>query len=111
LLVTAIMVGCAAPAAAPDAAAPGDDAAAATGEKTKIVWWGETVDPALEAAFQEQFVDAFNAANPDIELEVILQENLNEVLRTAIQAKRRISSKPPAPASCSNTSKPGWSCR
>jgi raffinose/stachyose/melibiose transport system substrate-binding protein len=86
LLVTAIMVGCAAPAAAPDAAAPGDDAAAATGEKTKIVWWGETVDPALEAAFQEQFVDAFNAANPDIELEVILQENLNEVLRTAIQA-------------------------
>lgn len=86
LLVTAIMVGCAAPAAAPAATAPGDDAAAGTGEKTKIVWWSEQVEPELEVAFQEQFVDVFNAANPTIELEVVFQQDLNTLLRTAIQA-------------------------
>ena len=84
LFVLMLVVGCVAP------AAPAGDAGAAAppaeGAKTKVVWWTESVEPALEEAFQKQFVDSFNASHPDIELEVIFQENLNDVLRTAIQA-------------------------
>lgn len=91
LLILGVLVGCAAPAAAP-AAAPGDAAAsgaatAGEGAKTKVVWWTEgDIEPALQEAFVKQFVDVFNAENPDIELEVVFQQNLNDVLRTAIQA-------------------------
>jgi raffinose/stachyose/melibiose transport system substrate-binding protein len=78
---------CAAPAGqAPVAPAEGAEQAPASGEKTKVVWWTESTEAPLEEAFQKQFVEAFNAAHPDIELEVIYQENLNDVLRTAIQA-------------------------
>jgi len=84
LLVLVLLAGCAAP------AAPVEDAGtAASGDastKTKVVWWTESVEPALEEAFQKQFVDTFNESHPDIELEVVFQENLNDVLRTAIQA-------------------------
>ncbi len=87
LLLFVLLTGCAAPAVP---AAPVEDAGAAasadTGAKTKVVWWTESVEPALEEAFQKQFVDTFNESHPDIELEVVFQENLNDVLRTAIQA-------------------------
>lgn len=83
LVVVLMLAGCAAP------AAPGAQPGAVSGDavaKTKIVWWTEEVEPELQEAFQEQFVGAFNQAHPDIELEVIFQQNLNDVLRTAIQA-------------------------
>src|SRR4051794_10428938 len=85
LTIAALLIGCAAPAApaAPaaaggvttatgEAAQPAADAqTAASGEKTKIVWWGEgsTVDATSQQAVQEQVVDAFNAEHPNIELE------------------------------------------
>ena len=91
VVMLAALAGCAAPAAAPAAspAAEGDQAAApaaGTGEKTKVLWWTESVEPALEEAFQQQFVGSFNESHPDIELEVVFQQDLNSVLRTAIQA-------------------------
>jgi raffinose/stachyose/melibiose transport system substrate-binding protein len=88
--VAALLIGCAAPAAPAaqtgDSAQPEQAAAPAAGEKTQIVWWSEAVEPELQDQFQEQFVDAFNAAHPDIELEVVWQESNNDVLRTAMQA-------------------------
>jgi len=84
ILVILLVIGCAAPAAQPAATTSGGG----TGDsaKTKIVWWTEEVEPQLQEAFQKEFVEAFNAANPDIQLEVIFQQNLNDLLRTAIQA-------------------------
>jgi len=102
LTIAALLIGCAAPAApaAPaaaggettatgEAAQPAADAqTAASGEKTKIVWWGEgsTVDATSQQAVQEQVVDAFNAEHPNIELEIVWQQNNNETLRAALQA-------------------------
>lgn len=79
VLVMLLVVGCAAPSVSTGQTAASD-------VKTKVVWWTEEVEPELQELFQEQFVGAFNAANPDIELEVIFQQNLNDLLRTAIQA-------------------------
>jgi raffinose/stachyose/melibiose transport system substrate-binding protein len=84
VLVVFLGVGCAAPAAQPGPTTAG--AAAGDGARTKVVWWTEEVEPELQEAFQKQFVEAFNIANPDIQLEVIFQQNLNDLLRTAIQA-------------------------
>jgi len=84
LFVLVLMIGCAAP------AAPAGQSGAATGGesvRTKVVWWTEgDIEPALQEAFLKQFAAVFNAENPDIELEVVFQQNLNDVLRTAIQA-------------------------
>jgi raffinose/stachyose/melibiose transport system substrate-binding protein len=94
LVIAAMLVGCAAP-AAPAQPAAGDAAAGTTtdaaadapaGEKTKIVWWSEAVEPELQAEFEKQVVDVFNAEHPNIELEIVWQENNNDVLRTAMQA-------------------------
>ncbi len=101
LAIAAMLVGCAAPAApaAPAAQSGGEStateeaaqpaaasAASASGDKAKVLWWGESVEPELQDKFQQQFVDVFNAEHPNIELEVVWQENLNDVLRTAMQA-------------------------
>ena len=121
LAIAAMLIGCAAPAApaAPAAeswrchctgrtrpAAAGD---AAAGEKTKVLWWGEDRRARrLQDKFQQQFVDVFNAEHPDIELEIVWQENTQ---RTSCAppcrpARAPISSRPPAPATCSNTRRP-----
>lgn len=57
---------------------------AAQDDVAHIVWWTESGFPAEH--MQEAFVDPFNAAHENIELEVVAQENLNETLRTAILA-------------------------
>ncbi|MCY4023478.1 MAG: extracellular solute-binding protein [Anaerolineaceae bacterium] len=49
-----------------------------------ITWW--TQSAAMPSNIQAVLVDAFNAAHPDITLEMTPQENLNETLRVAIQA-------------------------
>ncbi|MCE2490212.1 MAG: extracellular solute-binding protein [Anaerolineae bacterium] len=49
-----------------------------------VTWWTEV--NSMPSNVQEVFVDAFNAAHPDITLELIGQESLNETLRTAVQA-------------------------
>lgn len=96
LTVAALLMGCAAPAApaaetggeqAPAEQSTGGDAAASEG-KTKVVWWGEgsAANAAAQEAIQEQFIDAFNAEHPDIELEILWQEDLHNVVRTAMQA-------------------------
>lgn len=73
--------------AAGEAQAGGQAAApAAGGEKVKVVWWNETYESALEEKFKTQFVDAFNAAHPNIELEVVFQQDNDQVTRTAMQA-------------------------
>lgn len=89
LFVLVLVIGCAAPAApsAPEGESGAGEAVPAEGAKSKVVWWTEgDIEPALQEAFIKQFVDVFNAENPDIELEVVFQQNLNDVLRTAIQA-------------------------
>jgi raffinose/stachyose/melibiose transport system substrate-binding protein len=52
-------------------------------ERTVVTWWTETF-PDIENI--NIFVNAFNEAHPDIELQVTAQENLDDSLRTAIQA-------------------------
>lgn len=94
IALVASIAGCAAPAApAGEAAAPAQEAAPAAGgdaagEKTKVVWWteGGNIDAAVRDELQRQLVDTFNASHPDIELELVYQENLSDVLRTAVQA-------------------------
>ena len=81
----------AAPAAAPEAtAAPAAEATAApapaaSGDKTKITWWTENAEEPLQQALKRDFVDSFNAAHPTMELEITFKDQLDEVLRTAIQ--------------------------
>lgn len=97
LAIVAMLAGCAAPAApaAPDAGSSEQPAAeqpaggdAAAEGKTKVVWWGEgsAANPTAQQQIQEQLIDAFNAEHPDIELEIIWQEDLHNVVRTAMQA-------------------------
>lgn len=52
-------------------------------EPVTVTWWTETF-PAPEAV--DIFVQAFNDSHPNIKLEVVAQETLDDVLRTAIQA-------------------------
>src|SRR5262245_41553826 len=47
-----------------------EEAAPASGEKTKITWWTEATDDQYRDLIQKEFVDTFNAAHPDIELEI-----------------------------------------
>lgn len=86
MLLAVILVACVAPVA--PAAPAGEAAAGGDGVKTKVTWWteGGNMLPEASEAFQKQFVDAFNAANPDIELEIVFQEAFNDVLRPAMQA-------------------------
>src|SRR5690349_11766055 len=72
----------AAPAAAEATAAP---APASGGDKTKITWWTENAEEPLQQALKRDFVDSFNAAHPNLELEITFKDKLDEVLRTAIQ--------------------------
>ena len=58
--------------------------AASAQDGVTITWW--TQSAAMPSNIQEVLVDAFNAAHPDITLEMTPQENLNETLRVAIQA-------------------------
>ncbi len=53
-------------------------------EPVTVTWWTETF-PDLEA-INANFVQAFNDSHPNIKLEVVAQETLDDVLRTAIQA-------------------------
>lgn len=93
LAVTVLTSACGAPAAAPKAAPDGPkpaDAAtsapAASGEKVKVVWWTENSEEQYQQKLKENFVDTFNAAHPNIELELKFTDKLDEVLRTAVQA-------------------------
>jgi len=72
----------AAPAAAEPTAAP---APAAGGDKIKITWWTENAEQPLQDALKRDFVDTFNAAHPNMELEITFKDQLDQVLRTAIQ--------------------------
>lgn len=63
------------------AAAP----AQASGDKVKLVWWTENVQPPYQEALKRDFIDPFNAAHPNIELELTYNDKLDEILRTAMQ--------------------------
>lgn len=79
--------GSAAPAApaADQPTASGAAPAASSGEKVKVVWWTENIQPVYQEALQRNFIDPFNAAHPTIELELTYNDKLDEVLRTAMQ--------------------------
>jgi len=90
---------CAPPAAAPAAPAAQKPAekpaeataapaapAAASGEKTKVVWWTENAEDAYQKGLIANFVKTFNDAHPNIELELKFTDQLDQVLRTAVQA-------------------------
>jgi raffinose/stachyose/melibiose transport system substrate-binding protein len=93
LFVVALVAGCAAP-VAPAAETNASEAASSqpasddAGAKSKIVWWteGGNIEAAVRDELKKQLVDVFNASHPDIELELVFQENLGDVLRTAVQA-------------------------
>ena len=77
--------------AATEAAAPAEEAAApakeeaAPGEKVKVTWWEQAPEDQYRELLKKEFVESFNAAHDDIEVEMIFQEDLDRVLRTAIQ--------------------------
>src|SRR5262245_29029149 len=73
-----------APTVAPAAEAP-TAAPAAGAEKVKVTWWTENAEQPLQDALKRDFVDTFNAAHPNIELEITFKDQLDQVLRTAIQ--------------------------
>lgn len=75
----------AAPAAQEEEAAPPAEEEAASGEKVKITWWEQPPEDQYRELLLKEFVGSFNAAHDDIELEFVFQEDLDRVLRTAIQ--------------------------
>ncbi|MFN8486065.1 MAG: extracellular solute-binding protein [Caldilineaceae bacterium] len=87
-VVLALLVACAAPPAGAPAQSGStqQQAQPASGEKVKVVWWTESTDEQYRKVIQEQFVDTFNKAHPTIELQIVWQEQLDDTLRTAIQA-------------------------
>jgi raffinose/stachyose/melibiose transport system substrate-binding protein len=50
----------------------------------KVTWWTET-SPKIED-INKYFVEPFNKSHPNIQLEIVPQEKLDDSLRTAIQA-------------------------
>jgi len=80
-----------APAAATEAPAPTEalaptEAPAAAAGATKVVWWGEAGDAQMSDCLKKTYVDDFNAKHPDIALDYVFQQDLDRVLRTAMQA-------------------------
>jgi len=81
----------AAPPAAPTQAgeqatqAPVPTTAPAPQEAVKVVWWNEGGDE-HEEDLRKHFVETFNSAHQDVRLDFIYQEDLDRVLRTAVQA-------------------------
>ncbi len=53
--------------------------------KTKITWWSESTEGVNEAVIAK-LQNAFNASQDKYELEMVFKEDLDKVLRTAIQA-------------------------
>jgi len=93
LVASQLLTACGSKATAPATAAPATAAPNATTEptaapieKVKIVIWTEPVLEANRTMLQTEFVDTFNAAHPNIELELQFQENIDQVERTALQA-------------------------
>lgn len=75
------------PAEAPSAAeAPPAAEAPTKEEKVAVTFWVESATDERQVIISELFQGTFNAAHPDIELELTYQEDLDRVLRTAIQA-------------------------
>ena len=52
---------------------------------TTVVWWTESGDE-VDDFLIPLLADAFNAEHDDVQLEIIAQESLNDVNRTALQA-------------------------
>jgi len=55
-------------------------------EKAKITFWVEAPAEERRKVINELYRDTFNAAHPNIELELTFTEDLDRVLRTAMQA-------------------------
>ncbi|WP_324716582.1 extracellular solute-binding protein [Carboxydochorda subterranea] len=55
-------------------------------QKVKVVWWTEPLQEVEREAIDRLFVKPFNQAHKDVELEVVWKEDLDRVLRTAMQA-------------------------
>ena len=74
---------------APEATAtpvPAPTATEAPKEAVKIVWWGESGDAQQMEWLKKNFIDSFNSAHKDIQIDYVFQEDLDRVLRTAVQA-------------------------
>lgn len=66
-------------------AAPTTAPATTDGQKVKVTWWTENAEDPYQEALKRNFVDPFNAAHPDIELEITYNDSLDQILRTAVQ--------------------------
>ncbi|MBC8449210.1 MAG: hypothetical protein H8D78_15800, partial [Chloroflexi bacterium] len=54
-------------------------------EPTTITWWTEPIGGDERRAFEKHVIKGFNAAHPDIVLEVNVIADLDRVTRTAVQ--------------------------
>jgi len=78
--------------APPPTSAPGEESPQSTApadespnEITTITWWTEPILKSNREAFLTHIVDSFNAAHPDIVLEILFIADLDRVTRTAVQ--------------------------
>lgn len=69
--------------AAPLVTPPTHSAAA---DKIKLVWWTGNNLPIYQNALKKDFVNPFNASHPGLELTLKFTDQLDRVLRTAVQA-------------------------
>jgi raffinose/stachyose/melibiose transport system substrate-binding protein len=73
--------------AAPEAAAPPATVAPTVStDATTVTWWGEPFEDERRAALLEEFVGSFEASHPTIRVDYTFQEDIDRVLRTAVQA-------------------------
>ncbi len=72
---------------APEATAtPAPAATEAPKEAVKVVWWAGAPDEQQREWLKKNFVDSFNSAHKDIQIDYVFQEDMDRVLRTALQA-------------------------
>jgi raffinose/stachyose/melibiose transport system substrate-binding protein len=65
--------------------AGGSKETAAEGKK-KVVWWTSATEDEYRPTINRLFVEGFNAANPDIELDLVYMEDYYRTTQTAVQA-------------------------
>lgn len=73
------------PTAAPTATAAVPTLAQPAGS-VKISWWGEDAEAPQRDWLTENFINAFNSTHTDAYIDFFFQPNLDQVLRTAVQA-------------------------
>jgi len=56
------------------------------GEKVKITWWYESVTPTSLKAIEDNLIKPYEDTHPNVKIDILVKNQLQEVLRTAIIA-------------------------